>query len=483
MKKLLSLLILVLFAGTASAEITLPKVIGDNMVLQQQKPVVLWGTADPGRTVTVKFRNQTVKTKADDAGKWRVGLDPLEAGKTPETLTISDGKSRVTLRNILVGEVWLASGQSNMEFPMKNKYPGPAEGDDRLKIELESPDAPLVRVLYVEKKLNTDSLPSVGWQEIDKSSLAPVSAPAYFFAKKLAEELDVPVGFISTSWGGTLIETWTPEQAYLESPVFSGEVKNRRLDHNPVGERFDKMVEPLIPYTLRGFIWYQGESNLMNGDILRYAEKQKVLIDWWRKSWNDPQLPFYYVQLAPHTYSQRRGDRFVCTWESLPEFWEAQALLMDVPRTGMVVTTDLVDNPREIHPPYKWIVGERLAAWALANDYGRTDLPHRGPQYKRMTFDGGNVVVEFDHVGGGLASSDGKPIGWFQVCGPDGRFRVADARIEGPDRIVVSSQQVTEPVAVRFAWDEVAKPNLVNQEGFPAVPFRTNGAVWNYLEN
>ncbi|MDR0543361.1 MAG: hypothetical protein LBH19_14280, partial [Dysgonamonadaceae bacterium] len=380
------ILFIFLFGSTAiDAHVSLPIVFSDNMVLQQGVPVSIWGNAMPNEKVTVKFQAQTKQTAADANGKWAVALDPLTATKIPQQLTVKGKKNAVVRKNILIGEVWLASGQSNMEYAMNSYtyFAKPQKGDpDHQEKALKSAGNPIIRTLFVKQNLNTDTLPSDGWQMLGKKTLAPVSAPGYFFAKILADSLDVPVGLISTSWGGTVIESWMT-----------------------TGERYKKMVKPLVPYALRGFLWYQGESNLVNGDTpADYVFKQKTLIETWRAEWGNAQLPFYFVQLAPHTYSQKRGRSHVNTWEALPFFWAAQTCFIEHPEktvqnTGMVVTTDLVDNPNDIHPPYKWVVGERLARWVLANDYGKTGLVFCGPMYKSHRVEGNKMIVEFLHTG------------------------------------------------------------------------------------
>lgn len=472
-------LVLLLFLSLSSflsAQVTLPQVLSDNMVLQQGKKVAIWGTASPYETITVKFEKQTKKATADDTGNWSVKLDELKMNRKPQKLTVSGKKNKIVLNNILIGEVWLASGQSNMEYSMNKhpRYAKPKKGDpEYLKKEFDAADNPEIRILYVDKNLKTDTLPSIGWQMLNAESLAPVSAIGYFFAKDLVETLDVPIGIISTSWGGTLIETWTAEEAYRQDPVFAGDIKNHRLDDVVVGERYEKMVKPMIPYTLRGFLWYQGESNLTLGDRMRYADKQRVLIESWRSVWDDDSLSFYYVQLAPHTYSKRKRDRVVNNWQALPYFWAVQTSCLAIPNTGMVVTTDLVDNTGDIHPPYKWIVGERLARLALAKNYGKTDLVYSGPTYQKMTVDGDRIIVEFDHIGSGLITRDGKSPTWFEIRNASGRFQPAEAVIEG-NKIILSNTSIKNPAAVRLAWDEEAMPNLCNKEGLPAVPFCTD---------
>lgn len=475
MRKIVTLFILCVSVAIGCAQIRLPKVIGHNMILQQNKPVAIWGYSEPSAPVRVSFGKQVLKTTADDNGKWIVSLKPMKASKDPQKMIIRSAGSKVVLENILVGEVWLASGQSNMQYTMKH-HPGylkPRRGEDIQQQEMEKARLPLMRILYVGRNLDTDTLSSVGWREINRESIALLSATAYFFGKTLIDSLNIPVGIISASWGGTMIETWTPEQAYLDSPLFKDRVNNHRMHNTDVGCNFENMVRKLIPFTLKGFIWYQGESNITAGYFNEYAEMQKILINSWRTLWGDLKLPFYYVQVAPHIYSQRRGDQCVNTWESLPRFWEKQAECMSIPYTGMAVTTDLVDELKDIHPPYKWEVGRRLALWALAHDYDYKNLVYSGPRYKSMQVDGDRIILSFEFVGSGLTTNDGKDLNWFQIAGENNRFYNASAVIEN-DKVIVSSPKVRHPVNVRFAWDEVAQPNFYNKEGLPAIPFRTN---------
>lgn len=473
---LILILSLFIIPVTLCSQVRLPKVLGDNMILQQGKKVNIWGYSAPQENITVKFQKQVKKVKADENGNWAVKLDELTATKTPQQLIVQGKKNKVVLKNILIGEVWLASGQSNMEYSMNNhpKYAKPKKGDqDYLYKEYTNANSPIIRTFYVEKNLKSDSLPSKGWQIINQETLAPVSAPAYFFAKSLVDSLDIPVAIISTSWGGTPIETWTAEEAYMNSAIFKNDVTDHKLKGISIGERFDKMVKPIIPYSLKGFLWYQGETNLMNGDLTIYADKQKLLIDSWRSAWNDDSLPFYYVQLAPYIYSQRRGDLVANTWETLPRFWEVQTSCLNIPHTGMVVTTDLVDDLKDIHPSYKWIVGERLARLALCNDYGKKDLVCNGPTFKKMSFDEDNIILEFENIGSGLTTNNNNAPDWFYIKDKDGRFKKAEAAIRDNKIILERKDKINNPV-VRFAWDEVAMPNLINKEGLPALPFRTD---------
>lgn len=457
--------------------IELPKVISDNMVLQRDKPVTIWGKAKPNETITLTFKKQTKKAKADAEGKWQLSLAPLKASATPSTMEINGADEKITLKNILVGEVWLASGQSNMEYSMNKhpKYAKPKKGDpDYLSKAFNAKQDPRLRLMYVEKNLKAKDLPSDGWHIADTTALAPASAVAYFFAQKLIAELDVPVGIITSAWGGTPIENWTPMQAYTSNPLFVDKITGDKLDNQQIGMRFEAMIRPMAPYTLGGFLWYQGETNLINGDSTIYIDKQKALVDSWRTAWNDKNLPFYYVQIAPHNYSKRTKDRVTHTTEALPEFWEAQTEFMKrTANTAMVVTTDLVDNISDIHPSYKWIVGERLAKLALAKQYGKKEVVSSGPVFKKMTIKGDKAILEFDSIGSGLksTSSDGS-LNWFQISGEDVAFQDAKAVIEG-NKVIVSSDKVKKPSNVRFAWDEAAMPNFFNNEGLPALPFRT----------
>ncbi|MCC8088184.1 MAG: hypothetical protein LIO79_02825 [Rikenellaceae bacterium] len=484
MKKLLLSLLLVLpFA--VFAEIIPAKPITDNMILQRGKPVKIWGTGDPGEMVEVSFAGKNYSSVTDESGSWIVTLEPMEASFDLQTMRIEGPNNSIIINNIQVGEVWLASGQSNMEYSMNEhpRYLRPKKGDpEYLYKEYTKTDNPNIRVLYVKKDIRSDTLPTDGWRMADTLSIAPVSALAYFFAKKLFEELNIPVGIISTSWGGTPIEQWTPMEGYADS-YFAEEIIRGKLDDQTVGQRFDKMVRPLVPYTLKGFLWYQGEQNLIQGDTLRYTNKMKVLVDSWRALWGDENndMSFYYAQIAPHTYSQHnRKYKVQPDIYTLPVFWKAQTLAQGIPNTGMIVTTDLVDEPRDIHPPYKWIVGERFACLALAKDYGKTDVIYSGPVFQNSFVSANKMVIEFDHTAQGLFTLDGESPDWFEIAGEDGVYYSADAVIDG-DKVVLSNGKVATPVAARFAWSEAAMPNLINSEGLPAVPFRTKDRLeWNY---
>ena len=459
MKKLLiAITAMLTLAATAMAEVKVAEAFSSHMVLQREKPVSVWGVADTGEKVKVSFGKQTLSTIADKAGLWRVTLKAMPANSRPQVMVISGRKNKIRLTDVLVGEVWLASGQSNMEYSMNNhpRYRKPQKGDADYQLKAwREANNPNIRVLYVRPDLNSDVLPTDGWQRVDSTSLKPVSAAAYFFARMLQDSLQVPVGFISSSWGGTRIEEWIPD----------GKTPGRR-------PMYEHLIRPLTGYALRGFLWYQGEANLLDlGETDVYTAKQEHLVDVWRGLWNDADLPFYYVQISPYLYSIRREDIVQKTWIDLPRFWTAQAEAMRQKNTGMVVTTDIPDVLNDIHPPYKWIVGERLCRWALNRTYGFTHVECQGPTLKGVTRDGDKVILEFDHCDGGLVTSDGKQPDWFWANTRNhGSFRKEDATIDSNKVILHIPESLAHPV-IRFGYDETAQPNLRNKAGLPAAPF------------
>ncbi|HET7732576.1 MAG TPA: sialate O-acetylesterase [Paludibacter sp.] len=475
MKKLTLLSFSLFVLCSLSAQVLLPKVITNNMVLQRGKPVAIWGTASPNEKVTVEFANQTKTAVADTAGNWQVKLAPMKASAEPRKMIIS-GSNTIDLENVLVGEVWLCSGQSNMEYPLDRrlkKYAASKRGEDLAEKELKSVKNQLIRFLYVERKL-IPTLPTDGWKDTNDTTLRYVSAAGYFFAKELADKLKVPVGIISTSWGGTRVEQWTPPTSYQDSPLFKDSIAgktNFTIDGMVPGKMFESMVRPIIPYTIKGLVWYQGESNLMVHDTATFVAKTKLMLDTWKGLWKDESLRFYYTQIAPYYYSKRK-DKLAHGADLLPYYWEAQAKCLQFPNSGMVVTTDLVDDLRNIHPGYKWEVGHRLSLWALAKDYGKK-VVYSGPLYKSMKVKKNTIELEFTQTGSGLTSADEQPLNWFTIAGSDRKFVPAQAVIKGK-KVIVSSEAVASPVAVRFAWDETAMPNFCNKEKLPASPFRTD---------
>jgi sialate O-acetylesterase len=450
------------------------------MVLQRDRQVPVWGTAAPGEHIRVTFRGQAVFTDASPDGRWMVELAASPASATPAELVIA-GNNTVTLKDVLVGEVWICSGQSNMEYPlnrtrMRGTAPPPENVVDLADREYTAVNYPNIRLLRVEKNLNTPDLPTDGWHLCTGIPAEQFSSVAFFFGKELHEQLHVPIGLIQSAWGGSRIEPWTPPDAYADSPALRDDAAKTpgKLDGSSVGNYYKKLVAPITPYAARGVIWYQGESNIISGnDGMRYFDKFEALVNGWRKAWKNPEMSFIQVQLVPYRYS-RRNEKPPHPVTALPELWEAQEAGLKLARVGMVVTNDLADDLNQVHPWNKWDVGHRLALWALANDYGRADLPHASPIYKSVAFKEGKAVLTFDNAYAGLKSRDGKPLSDFVIAGEDGNFVPAQAEVTGPNVITVSSPDVPAPKAVRFAWTETAGPNLVNSANLPAGAFRTD---------
>ncbi len=489
-----------LIVSPVRANVSLPEIIGSNMVLQREMPINVWGWADPDEEVTVSIGDNQASTKADAGGEWRVQLKPIASADTVE-MTVK-GKNTIQLKNILVGEVWVGSGQSNMQWSVKQ-----ANDPEKEIAEAKFPKIRLFLVPLVPSGTPAQHV-NAQWVECSPETVPNFSAVLYFFGRHLHKELNVPLGLIATSWGGTRIEPWIPPVGYESEPELTSQleqvrsvnarynqqlltqvkllktwlaaaeaagesgkqlpnfptVPNHPLNSNgaPTG-LYNGMIHPLVPFSARGAIWYQGESN--NGMGMQYHTLMKGLIAGWRKVWNNPDLAFYYVQLAPYKYGAANET-------NLAGIWEAQAATLSVPHTGMAVTTD-IGAVGDIHPRNKQEVGRRLALWALAHDYGKKDLVYSGPLYDSHAVELDQVRIKFKHSAGGLKSLDGKPLTWFTVAGEDKKFVPAQAQIDG-ETVVVSSAKVLSPTAVRFGFNQIAEPNLANKAGLPASPFRTD---------
>jgi sialate O-acetylesterase len=469
---------------SARADLKLPAIFGDNMVLQQQQSVPVWGWAAPGAAVTVKFSGQTRSTRADATGQWRVKLDPLKASSAPQSLVIeADGTK--TFTNILVGEVWLASGQSNMEKPI-GKQPG-QKPVFNAETELAAASFPNLRIFLVEKNLSATPLDDLqkfqGWQACDSNALDRIhfSAAAYFFGREIHTNLNVPVGLIESSWGGTRIEPWTPPAGFESVPALAKLAAPVAAGTNKISNRqptvlYNAMIAPIAGFALRGALWYQGESNL--GDT-NYDAKMSALVGGWRTLWHEGNFPFYFVQIAPYRYLKDEA-KYSPDTDSLPPFWLQQSqAARQIKNTGMAVTTDLVDDLNNIHPRNKQEVGHRLALLARHQTYGQKSLVSSGPAFRKIKLSENKAVLKFDHADGGLVSRDNQPLTWFTIADADGKFVPADAKIVD-DTVEVSAAGVEKPVAVRFAWNQIAQPNLANRAGLPAEPFRTDApnAAW-----
>ncbi|MEO8498023.1 MAG: sialate O-acetylesterase [Planctomycetota bacterium] len=465
-------------SSIAVAEVKLASVFGDHMVLQQELAVPVWGWAAPGERVKVTFGEQTKEAEADKDGRWQVNLDALKASADGKTLSVA-GSNTIDLKDVLVGEVWICSGQSNMEWSLNNSL--------NAKEEVAAANHPQIRLFDVPghtvSPLPNDTCPGT-WKICQPDSTAGFSAVGYFFGRRLQQELNVPIGLVGSNWGGTRIEPWTSPDGFHSVPelkAIADQVDAYTADTKVEGGSpsaiYNAMVHPLAPFAMRGAIWYQGESN--GGEGESYYHKTQALVNGWRKLFN-PELAFYWVQLADFQQPNENpagGDG----WAKLRE---AQRKALNIKHTGMAVIID-IGEANDIHPRNKQDVGARLAQWALHQTYGKTDLVPSGPMYKSHKVDGNTIRVSFDATGGGLIVGkkagleptqqvkDGK-LQRFAIAGADKQWHWADATIDG-DTVVVKSAEVAEPVAVRYAFSmNPAGANLYNKEGLPASPFRTD---------
>lgn len=470
------------WAAVVTAAVKLPAVIGENMVLQRDLPVPIWGWADKGEEVTVTVAGQKLSTKAGDDGRWKVTLAKLKSGKTLKMTVKGSSGNAITMTNILVGEVWVCSGQSNMQLGLRKP---PYEECKNAAQEIAEAKYPDIRLLTVgpDGPVDAPQTNCAGqWVECSPATIPEFSAVGYFFGRQLHKDLKVPVGLINSSAGSSSAQDWTSRKALESSPTL------KPLAVPASSRLYNGMLAPLVPYAIRGVIWYQGEANV--AAAYQYRTLFPTMIADWRAAWGQGDFPFGYVQIAPFAgYSDCWGLKPA----AVPELWEAQAMTLKAsPNVGMVVTVDIADADRihpknndfnGIHPHNKQEVGRRLSLWAMAKVYGRK-LVYSGPIYRSMAVEGKKVRLQFDHSGSGLVASDGKPLTHFTIAGADPaspggadaasqQFVPATATIEG-NTIAVWSEQVAKPVAVRFAWRDDATPNLANKEGLPASPFRTD---------
>jgi sialate O-acetylesterase len=477
----------------AHADVTLPALLADHMVMQRGLPVHVWGMAAPHEVVSIAFRGETKAATADDDGRWSVFLSPGEAGG-PFQLSIKATNTMV-VNDILVGDVWVASGQSNMEFPMT--------GLVNAESEIAAAQYPKIRLFMVKHHpadYPLENVESKGWAACTPETVADSSAVAYFFARNLQLKLGVPVGLIETFWGGTAAESWTSLHALSADaslmPIFSARAKTlaeesttvlhqqreereyelavaqAQADGKPIPWRkwhpdfaawapaalYNGMIAPLTPFAIRGVIWYQGEANAGPDRAALYARLFQTMIRDWRNSWAEGDFPFLFVQIA--------------NWNTEPdELWpevrNAQRQALALKNTGMAVTIDIGD-PNDIHPKNKQDVGLRLALAARAITYGEK-VEWSGPLYRQVTQEDHALRVWFDHAAG--LAAKGATLTGFEIAGADGRYSAAEAKIDGIS-VVVSSAAVETPLSVRYAWAANPTCNLVNKEGLPASPFQ-----------
>ena len=479
-------LVVLLGIPSARADVKLPGVISDGMVLQQGVPVRIWGWMDEGEEVTVKIRRQVESATAKN-GRWSVTLAPLKKGG-PFTLTIS-GRNTITLRDVLVGEVWVCSGQSNMQWPLSRTH----EAEKRIA-RAANPKIRLFTVPRTKSDVPLDDI-KASWQPCTPETVKEFSAVAYFFGRDLQKALRVPVGLIHTSWGGSPAEVWTRQSLLAANPDLKvilddyskafEHYEKAKSEHaaktqkakqegkqppRPPGapwkpaELYNGMIAPLLPYAIKGAIWYQGESNASRPE--QYRQLFPTMIQNWRRDWRQGDFPFLLVQLAP--FGAIKSEPSESHWAELRE---AQLLATKVlPNVGMAVITD-VGDPKDIHPRKKEPVGARLALAARAIAYGKRAV-YSGPVYKYMEIHGDKIVLHFDHVGKGLVAKGG-PLKGFAITGENHEFVRADAVIKR-DTVVVSSERVPKPIAARYGWADCPVVNFWNKNGLPATPFRTD---------
>ena len=450
-----SIIVLLTFLQVAQGNISIPEIFSDNMVLQQKSDVIIWGWAKTGETVMIKadWMDSGLNTKADTQGKWNVSLKTPAAGG-PYNILIK-GYNELILKNVLIGEVWLCSGQSNMEW---SAQAGIINGEEEIK-NAGYPEIRLFTVFQSTSHYPQDHFTGE-WGVCSPETMRNFSAIAYFFARKLHKELGVPVGVINSSWGGTPAEAWIPEDiiqkddflreaAAMQKPVPWGPVETARI--------YNSMISPMIPFHIAGVIWYQGESNTINA--YAYKELLSGLIKSWRSKW-EYDFPFYFAQIAPYRYEK--------PFEGV-DVREAQRKVLEVPNTGMVILSDIGDT-LNIHPKNKQDVGLRFANLALNRYYQIGKIEDSGPLFKEMVVDKDKVLISFNHSEG--LHLIGEKLTCFEVAGSDKVYHPADAVIKG-QQVVVHSKLVKLPVAVRFAWGNTATPNLFNGANLPASCFLT----------
>lgn len=458
----------------ARADVKLPAIFGDHMVLQRDQKNKVWGWADPGEKITVTIQNQTKTAAAGSDGSWHVMLDPLPVGG-PYTLTVK-GENTVTFQDVLAGEVWICSGQSNMQFGVG----GAVNGD----LEILAANFPGIRLITVPNRGTQEPQKDFHgkWVLCSPRTVGGFTAVGFFFGRQLHQTLGVPVGLINDSWGGSACEAWIPRETLAADPEYKPLMehweriekeheKDNKAHANEMrgnarpGNIFNGVLLPTIGYGIKGVVWYQGESNA--GRAYQYRDLFPLMINTWRKLWGQGDFPFYWVQLAD--FMAEKAEPAESGWAELRE---AQTMTLKLPNTGQAVIID-VGEGKDIHPQNKRDVAMRLARWALAKDYG-VKVPYQSPTYKAMKKEGNKIVLTFDHVDGGFRPFDVNEPRGFAIAGADRKFHNARAKILGRDKVEVWSDKVSDPAAVRYAWADNPVCNLYDAVGLPVTPFRTD---------
>ena len=440
----------------------IPTFFSDHMVLQQQDEAAIWGWDDTGESITVEGSwGEKASTRTDDSGKWQVKLPTPKAGG-PYTLTIS-GSDKITLQDVMIGEVWICSGQSNMQMTLSGYPNQPIYGAADAILDAAQSDIRMYTASRIPSVEPLDDLEGT-WEYSSTANAPGFSATAFFFGRILEQTLNVPVGLIITSWGGSKVEAWMDEASLRKSGIqdFPTAIPEQGPHQTPT-LLYNGMIKPLVPFTARGFLWYQGESNVGNAN--QYTQLFSDMITLWRKDFRNDNMPFYFVEIAPYNYGNR-NSAFLR---------EAQLkTMLNLPNTGMAGTMD-IGNCTNIHPGNKKDVGRRLALWALSQTYGLEGFLYSGPIYKSMeTTDDHKIILSFDHAQGGFASF-GQPLKGFEIAGEDGDFKNAQAALGRDSKITVWSDEVANPQVVRYGFSNCPKATLYNMQQLPAPSFRTDG--------
>lgn len=493
--------------ATVQAEIKMPAIFGSHMVLQREQKNPVWGWAAPGEKIHVEIASQSILTSPDKTGKWKVTLAPIES-VGPHTLTVTSDKSdqKLVFEDVLIGEVWICSGQSNMAWNVGN-----SDDADLETLAAKYPHIRLISVPQVGTQAPQDDFKG-NWQPCTPESVRDFSAVGYFFGRQLHQTLDVPIGLIDNAWGGSAAEAWVRRDLMEEDERFAElmqkwkdteagyDFKAQQLryetaievwktktiaarnagkpvpnrprpprnvlagQHRP-GNLYNGVLRPTIGYGIRGVIWYQGESNA--GRAYQYRDLFPKMITHWREEWQQGDFPFYWVQLADY-----KAESPIPQPSDWAELREAQTMSLKLPNTGQAVIYDLGEAD-DIHPKNKQIVAKRLARWALAKDYG-IEIAYRSPEYKSMEIVDDAIVVTFDHVGRGLDTFDTREIKGFAIAGDDRQWQWANTKIISKNQVKVWTTDIPQPTAVRYAWANNPVANLQSQEGLPATPFRSD---------
>ncbi|GAA4311356.1 sialate O-acetylesterase [Compostibacter hankyongensis] len=452
---------LLAFTLHAGATVRLPAVIGDNMVLQQQSNVPLWGTARTGATVsiTTSWDHHRYTVRADAGGKWKTEIATPAAGG-PYEIVFSDGEP-LRVSNVLIGEVWVCSGQSNMEISLKGYANQPVLNGNDIIAHAGNPQ---LRLFHLKRAVSHTPLEDAGgsWAVSAPEAAAGFSAVGFQFAKMLQETLHVPVGIIESSWGGTPIEAWMNRQSLQGFPQVKLPAAGAKPSAHSPTDLFNAMINPIAGYGIKGFLWYQGEANRSRSGT--YAGLMAAMVQSWRQLWGGGTLPFYFVQIAPWAYPDHQ--------EGVALLREAQyRASQDIPHSGMVVSMD-VGSKTTIHPPDKTTIARRLLYWALGDTYGQKGIAYKTPAYRGIKTAGDSAVIVFSDIPGGLTTF-GKPLDGFEVAGADKEFHPATARVV-KSTVVVRSDAVPHPVAVRYVFKAWAVGTLFSTDGLPVAPFRTD---------